>query len=340
MITMGPPNTPSFDRHVEKAAIEKEIKANRRAVLIVNTRSRRGARAYSHAKRLLTERGMTLDASYPVRHAERLPEIVGKVIADGHKFIIIGGGDGTISSSVGHFAYGKVVLGLLPLGTANSFARTLGIPLDLAGAVDVLIEGKVADIDLGKINDDYFANGCSIGLPAAVGRATPHGLKKWLGRAAYVLVATREFLHHRSFRCTIVMGGDEISLEALDARIASGSYQGGVLVARDAQVDDGAIALHVLVGSSKWALVQEWSQVALGVPFDDGNTRILKASEFTLRTEPRMDVAIDGEVTTRTPIQVSVAREALLLMTPKAFDDLDETRAGIPGATSTARRDA
>ena len=159
----------------------------------MNTRSRHGARAYSEAKRLLAEAGMALDAAYPVRDAERLPEIVREEIAKGRKFIIIGGGDGSISSVVDHFAYTSVVFGVLPLGTANSFARTLGIPLDLTGAIDVLVNGKVADVDLGKINEDYFANGSSIGMPAIVGRATPHSSEEmawprrlWPGRGKQV----------------------------------------------------------------------------------------------------------------------------------------------------------
>ena len=93
------------DRSQEKALLEREIKSSRRAVLVVNTRSRRGARYYSEAKRRLADGGFTLDAAYPVRHAERLPEIVREAITQGHKFIIIGGGDGTISSVVDHFAY-------------------------------------------------------------------------------------------------------------------------------------------------------------------------------------------------------------------------------------------
>ena len=172
------------DRKLEKAALEEEIKASRRAVLVVNTLYRRGAYTYSEAKRQLKKAELMLDA-FPVRHPERIHEIVLDAIEQGRKFIIIGGGDGAISSVVDHFAYTRLVFGVLPLGTANSFACTLGIPLNLAGAIDVLINGKVADVDLGKINDDYFANGSSIGMPAVVGRATPHALKKWLGRAAY-----------------------------------------------------------------------------------------------------------------------------------------------------------
>jgi diacylglycerol kinase family enzyme len=189
------------DCRPEKITLEQEIKRSRHAVLVVNTRSRHGARAYSEAKRLLAEGGITLDAAYPVRNAERLQAIVREEIAKGRKFIILGGGDGTISSVVDHFAYASVVFGVLPLGTANSFARTLGIPLDLAGAIDVLVNGKVANIDLAKINEDYFANGSSIGMPAIVGRATPHSLKKCLGRGAYGLVAAYKFMRFAPFRC-------------------------------------------------------------------------------------------------------------------------------------------
>src|SRR6476659_4056055 len=104
----GTSSTP--DRRPEVAALEQEIKQGRRAVLVVNTRSRHGARAYSEAKRLLAEGGITLDAAYPVRNAERLQAIVREEIAKGRKFIILGGGDGTISSVVDHFAYASVVL--------------------------------------------------------------------------------------------------------------------------------------------------------------------------------------------------------------------------------------
>lgn len=316
----------TLDRRRRKAVLEREIQRSRRAVLVVNTMSRRGARAYSQAKRQLKDAGVMLDAAYPVRHADRIPEVVRAAIAQGHTFIIVGGGDGTISSVVDYLAYANVVFGLLPLGTANSFARTLGIPLDLAGAIDVLVNGNVADIDLGKINDDYFANGAALGLPAAVGRATPHSLKIWLGRTGYLLVAAYKFVKHKPFRCLVTVAGQEASFEALDVRIASGSHQGGVLVAGEANVDDGVILVHILKGASKWALVREWSRVAFGAPFKAGDIEVLKAREMIIDTIPKQHLAIDGEVVTQTPIRVSVAREALLLMVPRSFEDRDDDR--------------
>jgi YegS/Rv2252/BmrU family lipid kinase len=309
-------------RRDEKAALHHEIKAQRRAVLIVNTLSRRGARFYAQAKAGLVAAGLTLDATYPVRHAERMPEIAREAIGHGHRFIIIGGGDGSVSSVVDHFAYAPVVFGLLPFGTANSFARTLGIPLDLPGAIDVLVHGKVADVDLGMIDGDYFANGSGIGLPAAVGRATPHGLKRWLGRLGYVLTAANEFMRHRPFCCRVVIAGRERSFEALDVRIASGGYQGGVMVAPEADPDDGELALHILKGASKWALAREWARLVLHLPFRPADIQILRASECRIDTEPRQDVAVDGEVLTQTPVKVSVGRNALLIMVPPGFEDV------------------
>ena len=312
---------PALDRRPDKAALERAIRENRRAVLVVNTRSRRGAHAYSEAKKLLAAAGIVLDAAYPVRHAERSPEIVREEIAKGSRFIIIGGGDGTISSVVDHFAFTNVVFGVLPLGTANSFARTLGIPLDLPGAIDVLAKGKVGNVDLGKMNEDYFANGSSIGMPAIIGRATPHSLKKWLGRGAYFLVAANEFIRYVPFRCIVTIDGEETSFEALDVMIASGGYQGGVLRARDASPDDGRLVIRILKGPSKWALAKKWARMTLGVPFAPPDIEVLRVPELTIDAIPKQHVAVDGEVIMQTPIRVSVARKALFLMVPQEFQE-------------------
>jgi YegS/Rv2252/BmrU family lipid kinase len=312
-----------FDRSLEKAALQKEInEGHPHAALVVNTRSRHGAVCYSEAKLQLTKLGVILDAAISVRNPAKLIEIVGETVQQGHNFIIVGGGDGTISSVVDHFAYTRVLFGVLPLGTANSFARTLGIPVNLEGAIDVLINGRVADVDLGKINEDYFANGSSIGLPAVVGKATPHNLKKWLGRLAYALVAAKEFMRYQSFRCVVTINDRETSFDALDVRIANGSYQGGILAAPEAKPDNGEIIVYILKGYSRWIIAKVWARLALGVPFRPGESEVLTASTLIIDALPKQDVAVDGEVITQTPVRVSVARNALLLLVPRAYEDL------------------
>lgn len=238
------------ERRRRKSALQAALQQERRAVLVVNTRSRRGERSYATAKRLLKEAGVRIEAAYPVRNAERLPDIVRSEIEKGRSLIIVGGGDGTVSSVVDDFAYRDVAFGLLPLGTANSFARTLGIPLDLAGAVEVIARGNVADIDLGAINGDYFANGAAIGLPSAIARATPHGLKRWPGRAAYPIVALNKLARLPAFECTVTVGDQSRTQRTLDIAIAISGYQGGALIAPDANVDDGRVVVQILKGVS------------------------------------------------------------------------------------------
>lgn len=308
-------------RTAMKARFESEIRERRRAALVVNTHSRRGGALLRQAEKLLAGRGFTLDAIYPVRQAERLPDIVREAIYAGHRYIIVGGGDGSISSVVDHFAHTEVVFGLLPLGTANSFARSLGIPLDLEGAVRVLAEGKVVDVDLVKINNDYFANGASIGLPAAVGKATTPRLKRWFGRVAYVLTGIRCFFSFHPFDCRVVADGQESRFSAVEVRIVNGAYQGGIEVAEEAHPDSGRVVVQAVKGGTRWVIAREWARLALGLPFTRADHYLVQARDVLIETTPPFDIAVDGEVITRTPARIAVSRNALFVMAPGGFDD-------------------
>src|SRR5919202_6183185 len=97
-----------------------------RADLIVNIRSRSGEQAFKQARDRLGTLGVPLRATYALRDPARLPETVKEAIAEDHDLIILGGGDGSVSSVADFLARSEAALGLLPLGTANDFARTLG----------------------------------------------------------------------------------------------------------------------------------------------------------------------------------------------------------------------
>jgi len=129
--------------------------------------------------------GFDLLSSFPAGRPGRLGASLAAAIDLQPDLLIVGGGDGSISEAARRLAYRDMALGIVPLGTTNNFARTLGIPLTLAGGVSVLTKGKVADVDLGRAGDAIFANLVSAGLSAHVAATVPHHLKRLLGRAAY-----------------------------------------------------------------------------------------------------------------------------------------------------------
>ena len=125
-----------------KQDVENLIKEEKIAAPMVNTHARKGERLFVRAQDALTTRGISLIASSPVKDSVHLPAVVNDLVRRGCKLIVVGGGDGTLSSIVGALAYQDAVLGLLPLGTSNSFARTLGLPRSLDEAVEVVVQGE------------------------------------------------------------------------------------------------------------------------------------------------------------------------------------------------------
>lgn len=157
-----------------KAALTAAIHHGGRTMLVVNTRSRKGRRHYPGLPARLAAAGVPVQATFPVDDPTRLHHTLTEVLALDPDLLVFGGGDGSLTTAAGRLAHRDTALGVLPLGTTNNFARSLGLPLDLPGAIATLAGGKVADVDLARAGGDLFANMASIGLSVQVAQATPH----------------------------------------------------------------------------------------------------------------------------------------------------------------------
>ena len=196
-----------------KSGLSAAIRQDRRAALVVNTRSRRGRRFYPSVRARLQAAGFSLLGSFPAGRAGGLGASLVAAMDLHPDLLVVGGGDGTISEAARCLAYHDIALGVLPLGTTNNFARTLGIPLDVPGAIGVLAAGKVADVDLGKAGEAVFANLVSTGLSSQVAAAVPHQLKRVAGRAAYPLTALAALPRHRPLRASITANGRQFTVD-------------------------------------------------------------------------------------------------------------------------------
>lgn len=305
-----------------KHDLEKHIKEKKEAVLVVNTHSRKGRALFFNAVDLLRDRGITLTASYPVDDPVRLPEVIKEAIERGTKFIIVGGGDGTISSIVDYFAYQDIVLGLLPLGTGNNFVtRTMGIPKSVEGAVDVIVNGKVVDVDLGKVGNDYFANTVSFGFSSDVARMTPRYLKRYLGVVAYGIMGVRNLFSRERFECKIILPNETHTIHTHQVVVANGSYFGITKLAPDAHVDSRKLVVFTMETFTRWQMARAWVSYFFGQPRKRAEARYFVTPSVTIETTPPQYLDVDGEITSQTPATFSVAGEALKIMAPSKFEE-------------------
>jgi YegS/Rv2252/BmrU family lipid kinase len=212
-----------------------------------------------------------------------------------------------------------VACGILPLGTANSFARSLGLPLDLEDAVDVLVHGRTKQVDVGRINERCFLTAVAIGLSPEIHRRKPHNLKYLLGRLGYPVLASTVLPRFKAFVCALTVASGETRHfpAALEVRIANTSYEGGVEAAPDASPTSGDFVVHIITGTSKWRLIKTWGKIVIGMDPDGPNYEELRAKVLSIDTQPIQHVNVDGEAAMRTPIEVRIVRKALRVIIPR-----------------------
>lgn len=292
-----------------------------RVALVVNTRSRDGERAFFRALEVLEEMGLRVEKTHPLQDPARLPETVRELVQEGCELLILGGGDGTVSSAVDFLAGRETVLGLLPLGTANDFARTLEIPQDVEAACRVVVHGEVVDVDLGVAGDDYFVNVASVGMGVEVTQALSPRLKKRTGALAYPLAAVRAFLRHEPFsaRLTFPKGDHEpVEFERL-LQVAVGNgrfYGGGFIVAPDSEIDDDALDVCVIEIMRHRDLLGVVLYLKSGDFIREEGVSHFKTTEVHLETDPVQRINVDGEIVSSTPKTFRVERDALRVLVP------------------------
>ncbi|TFI59234.1 diacylglycerol kinase [Sphingomonas parva] len=288
----------------------------RQAALIVNAHSRRGRDLFREAKTRLEESGIELLESHAVKDPRNLNATVDRAVANGAPMVIIGGGDGSLSCTIDFVVGRDCVFALLPLGTANSFARTLGIPLDLEGAVRTIATGRRRRIDLGTIDGDYFANCAAMGLSPMIGEGIPHKLKRYLGRVGYLAWATWCLIKFRPFKLSIDNGEEKRTVWATEVRIANGRFHGGVELVEHTDVDSGELVVQAVTGRSKLALVWNWVASLLKLPARQAPVEHFHGQVLRIDTKPRQKISIDGEVLAKTPTVAELAHCAVEVVVP------------------------
>lgn len=287
------------------------------AAMIINAKSRRGQDLFEQACKLMKGLPFPVDA-HAVTDPEELVPTLKKALEAKPELVILGGGDGTVSGLVDYLTGTGAALAVLPLGTANSFARTLGIPLDIAGAVDVIAKGELRRIDLGMIDNDYFANCAAMGISPQIAENVPPKLKRWFARAGYLAWAAYEFSRFHPFTLIVGEGAEAKRLRVVEVRIANGPYHGGTEMVDEASVDSGEIVVQAVQGHARRRLLANWFNSVLRRDARHEDTISFSGKSLRIATEPPLPVSIDGEVLAHTPVTARIAPGIIDVMVPSS----------------------
>lgn len=238
----------------------------------------------------------------------------------GSPVVAAGGGDGTINAVVNGIAGTGAVLGVLPLGTLNHFAKDMKIPLDLAAAAAVLVNGRILACDLGEVNGRLFVNNSSIGLyPSLVRRRQRVQKKGYPKGIAKILAALTVLRNYSLIQVSLDVDGQRLLRRAPLVFIGNNEYiMSGFSMGARQMLCDGRLSLHIPHDLGPWELILIGLKALTGRLRGVDKMDMLRAREILVSTRRmRLAVAFDGEVEyVRPPLRYRSLPGALRLMVP------------------------
>ncbi|WP_414575966.1 lipid kinase [Anabaena sp. CCY 9402-a] len=286
-----------------------------RALLLVNRHARQGQKRLLEAINYLQTLGWEL-----IEESTENPKHLAHII---HKYknhvdlVIVGGGDGTLNAVVDALVETQLPLGILPLGTANDLAKTLGISNSLPEACKTIASGELRRIDLGWVNGKHFFNVASLGLGVKITQKLTKEFKRRWGILAYAVTALQVIWESRPFSAEIRVQDRCFRVKTVQIAVGNGRYYGGgMAVVHDAKIDDQRLDLYSLEIKHWWQMIPLLPAMRNGRHIHRQNVRALSGQEIEVYTHKPRPINTDGEITTYTPAKFRVIPKAVAVFVP------------------------
>ena len=269
---------------------------------------------------IFNENGIDADVSLAQSGAE-LSELAQDAARGPYRVIVAGGGDGTVNTVAAIVVNSGKILGVLPLGTLNHFARDLKIPFDLEAAAQTIVAGHTTEVDVAEVNNRVFVNNSSLGLYPIIVREREKrqrlGSGKWPAAVWATIQALRRYPfldvrlrvdEERLDRTTpfVFIGNNEYAMEAFNIGLRN-------------RLDRGVLSIYITHRTSRLKLISLALRAVFGRLRNDKDFLALRSNEVNIETRhKRLRVAFDGEIEVmQTPLHYRVRARALRVIVPK-----------------------
>jgi YegS/Rv2252/BmrU family lipid kinase len=256
-----------------------------------------------------------------INNNEQIKVQVEKIDPELYHTIIAAGGDGTIHGVVNAMMHHNlnIPLGIFPVGTSNDVARQMKIPGKIQEYCQVITEGNLTNIDLGKVNDKYFINVAAAGFLTNTAHEVNYNLKNALGKAAYYLKVIEKLPQMRPLHLHLKIDKSTFDMDILLFLVLNGTVVAGFKeVLPEGAMSDGLLdflafkPIPPLGGFERLLLNYSRGQL-----IQDDNVFYCQGQHFSLELDPPVATDLDGEKGPDLPWEINVCPNALQLRVPK-----------------------
>lgn len=304
---------------------EAERAGTNRLILVVSPHAG-GKNKLVRARRAMAEFGLDVADELALDDLHRLPDLLRR-----HgtlpPIVVAAGGDGTVGAVASAIVNSPAVLGVLPLGTSNDFARSISIPMHVESAVRLLSHGRVSRVDAGRLTPDgqpprHFVHAAAAGLNVQFARfATRADFRERLGRLNYAVAAALALRERPVFSCRVEHEGGSEDLELVHLAVINAPVFGGFMDLKipNASPDDRRLNVMMVEHLPMRRLLRSALYPAVGLHRRIRGFRMLAVTSLKVRPSNPMDVTLDGEVSGQIPGTFEVVPAGLRVIAPASF---------------------
>jgi len=257
--------------------------------------------------------------------AYEIGEIAEAAAQENYEMIVAGGGDGTVSLVASALIGSGKVLGVLPLGTLNHFAKDLRIPIDLEEAAQNLVSGSPVQVDVGEVNGQFFLNNSTLGLyPTLVREREKQQRLGWGKWPAFVWAAISALRRYPFVSVRVSVEDKLVTTKAPFVFVGNNNYVMERLnIGTRERLDTGELSLYMTKRTGRMGLVRLALRALLGRLRNEKDFMAMSAREFNIAMKSsRVRVAIDGEVNIlKAPLEYRIKPRALTVIVPASVGD-------------------